>query len=174
MSFAWQASTRLSKNALTSESFEVIASSVQESDRNQLTWRRFLWSQYSDDAAHRNVRRHKLTAPAPSVFRAGSGGAAGLERGGGVDDAAGLVTGRLQGHLTGWAIAGHVQLGAVTVNDARASATLTWTTAVTSTAFATGGGDDLEETISITPRSSPGGCPCPSGTFPASAVRHAM
>ncbi|MEU4230946.1 hypothetical protein AB0F17_42210 [Nonomuraea sp. NPDC026600] len=40
------------------------------------------------------------------------------------------------------------QLGAVTVNDARGSATPTWSTAVTSTAFTTGGGDDPGETIS--------------------------
>lgn len=38
----------------------------------------------------------------------GSGGPAGLERGRGLDDAAGLVAGRLQGHFTGRAVAGHM------------------------------------------------------------------
>ncbi|MFD1547588.1 hypothetical protein [Nonomuraea guangzhouensis] len=39
------------------------------------------------------------------------------------------------------------QLGSVTVNDARASATPTWTASVTSSSFTTGGGDDPGETI---------------------------
>ncbi|MFC4590821.1 hypothetical protein [Sphaerisporangium corydalis] len=38
-------------------------------------------------------------------------------------------------------------LGAVTVNDARASATPAWTATVTGTSFITGGGDDPGETI---------------------------